>query len=269
MKDYYVILNVQRDASQEAIKKSFRNLANVYHPDRHTNNPLQKLADDKFKEINEAYGVLGNFDKRKEYDQMLQNGSYNDSAATSTAANSSEEQFFSRFNELIDDLFNRRLWKDVHEACEVAFKQYPKEPWPVAVSGYAYYQEGNFSQAISSFKTAEMKGLQDGDVFRTIGQCYIELNNYNVAIGYLEKAHKLQGNDPNTLAYLALAYDLNGNSQAYERYFNQLKHIDPNHEFVKQREQMIKVGNQYVKKDDAAVGACGICALLECIFDCC
>jgi curved DNA-binding protein len=67
-KDYYGILGVPRNASDEEIKKAYRKLAMQYHPDR--NPGKEKWANDKFKEINEAYGVLGDPQKRKQYDQF-------------------------------------------------------------------------------------------------------------------------------------------------------------------------------------------------------
>lgn len=63
MKDYYSILGVAKTASQEDIKKAYRKLAHKYHPDRPGGN------ESKFKEINEAYQVLGNPDKRVQYDR--------------------------------------------------------------------------------------------------------------------------------------------------------------------------------------------------------
>jgi curved DNA-binding protein len=68
-KDYYSILGVNKTASSDDIKKAFRKLAVKYHPDR---NPGNKQAEEKFKEISEAYEVLGDADKRKKYDQFGQ-----------------------------------------------------------------------------------------------------------------------------------------------------------------------------------------------------
>ena len=65
--DYYKILKIDKSADQKAIKKAFRKLAAKFHPDK---NPGNKRAEDKFKEINEAYEILGNEEKRKQYDQL-------------------------------------------------------------------------------------------------------------------------------------------------------------------------------------------------------
>ena len=66
-KDYYETLGVPRSASDADIKKAFRKLARDYHPDVAKN---KKQAEEKFKEINEAYEVLGDPAKRKRYDEL-------------------------------------------------------------------------------------------------------------------------------------------------------------------------------------------------------
>jgi DnaJ-class molecular chaperone len=66
-KDYYNILGVERDASQQAIKEAYRKLAFQYHPDRNTGDPA---ATEKMKDINEAYAVLSDVSKRREYDLL-------------------------------------------------------------------------------------------------------------------------------------------------------------------------------------------------------
>ena len=67
-KDYYETLGVPRNATDEEIKKAYRKLAMQYHPDR--NPGKEKWANEKFKEINEAFCVLGDSEKRKQYDQF-------------------------------------------------------------------------------------------------------------------------------------------------------------------------------------------------------
>ncbi|MER3460740.1 MAG: molecular chaperone DnaJ, partial [candidate division GAL15 bacterium] len=66
-RDYYEILNVPRDASLEEIKAAYRRLAREYHPDVRKDDPQ---AEERFKEINEAYQVLSDPQKRAEYDRL-------------------------------------------------------------------------------------------------------------------------------------------------------------------------------------------------------
>ncbi len=74
-KDYYATLGVSKDASTDQIKKAFRKLARKYHPDVAKDAPR---AEEKFKEINEAYEVLGDLDKRSKYDRLGANWKYAD-----------------------------------------------------------------------------------------------------------------------------------------------------------------------------------------------
>jgi molecular chaperone DnaJ len=77
-KDYYQILGVSRNASEKEIKQAYRRLARKHHPDL---NPGDKSAEAKFKEINAAYEVLSNTEKRKKYDQFGEQWEYADQFA--------------------------------------------------------------------------------------------------------------------------------------------------------------------------------------------
>ena len=65
-RDYYQVLGINRDAQESTIKKAYRKLAKKYHPDSNAGDPQ---AEQKFKEITEAYSVLSDPEKRKMYDQ--------------------------------------------------------------------------------------------------------------------------------------------------------------------------------------------------------
>ena len=72
MKDYYQILGISENAGQEDIKNAFRKLAFKYHPDKNPGN--EKQAEEKFKEINEAYSILSDAGKRQQYDFAKKSG---------------------------------------------------------------------------------------------------------------------------------------------------------------------------------------------------
>ena len=100
-KNYYKILGVEKEASQDEIKKAFRRLARKYHPDVNHNN---KESEEKFKEINEAFQVLGNEKKKEQYDS---GGSSTFNHGNGGGFNSYESNFENLFSDLgYDDLYN-------------------------------------------------------------------------------------------------------------------------------------------------------------------
>jgi len=107
-KDYYAILGLPRNASDAEIKKAYRKLAMQYHPDR--NPGKEKWANEKFKEINEAYGVLGDPQKRKHYDQFGTVGEIGD-VFSSPFTRSTFEEMMKDFGgaglrfDFLDDIF--------------------------------------------------------------------------------------------------------------------------------------------------------------------
>ncbi len=88
-KDYYKALGLQPSASASDIKKAYRRLAMKYHPDR--NPGKEKEATEKFKEISEAYGVLGDPEKRQQYDQYGTVGNIGDIFGSNTTSTGFED----------------------------------------------------------------------------------------------------------------------------------------------------------------------------------
>jgi curved DNA-binding protein len=111
-KDYYRILGVPRNASDGEIKKAYRKLAMQYHPDR--NPGKEKWANEKFKEINEAYGIIGDPQKRKHYDQFGTAGNIGD-IFSSPFTTTTFQEMMSDFGgaglrfDFLDDIFGEFL----------------------------------------------------------------------------------------------------------------------------------------------------------------
>jgi curved DNA-binding protein len=107
IRNYYELLGVKRDATPDEIKQSFRRLARKYHPDL---NPGDKAAEEKFKDISEAYEVLSDRSKRSQYDKFTGFWRKNRGKppATSPEDRSVDEDFGDDFNTFIDRLLGRK-----------------------------------------------------------------------------------------------------------------------------------------------------------------
>lgn len=103
--DYYKILGVDRSATTDDIKTAYRKLAMKYHPDR---NPNNKTAEDKFKEATEAYEVLGDSQKRTQYDQFGHAGVNNGMGGGPHGhhSNINMEDIFDNFGDIFGSMFN-------------------------------------------------------------------------------------------------------------------------------------------------------------------
>ena len=104
-KDYYSILGVAKNATQEEIKKAYRKLAHKYHPDK---NPGDKAAEDRFKEIAEANEVLIDPEKRKKYDELGSNWKEYENAgygASGASASNRRSRTYRDFNGNPEDIF--------------------------------------------------------------------------------------------------------------------------------------------------------------------
>lgn len=110
-KDYYQILGVPEQAPEEQIKKSYRKLALEYHPDR---NPNDLKCEERFKEITEAYGVLMDPQKRKEYDRFR---------ANPFDGTQGGPQFRYSQQEIFENMFRQTFGKDIFNDLNTDFKQ--------------------------------------------------------------------------------------------------------------------------------------------------
>jgi len=151
-RNYYQILGVPRDASADEIKKAYRRLARQLHPDV---NPGNKSAEDRFKDINEAYDILSDLDKRAQYDQFSkfwkQKGFQgkqgvrlpnfktwgNGKASSKKTAENVDFSDYSDFNKFLDQVLGRR--REVRMATANDAPRVPSsEPWSTASKKTSY-----------------------------------------------------------------------------------------------------------------------------------
>ena len=101
-RDYYEILEIDRNASEAEIKKAYRKQAIRFHPDK---NPHDHTAEDKFKEAAEAYEILSNPDKRARYDRYGHQGVGNNSGGGFSSSGMSMDDIFSQFGDIFGGAF--------------------------------------------------------------------------------------------------------------------------------------------------------------------
>ncbi|WP_447972628.1 molecular chaperone DnaJ [Nitrospira sp. Kam-Ns4a] len=104
-RDYYDILGIDRNASEEDIKKAFRKLARQYHPDLQSSDQQKKAAEEKFKEINEAYEILSDPEKRKHYDMFGHAGAQQGFGGGFEGFDFGRGGFGDIFNDIFEDFF--------------------------------------------------------------------------------------------------------------------------------------------------------------------
>ena len=108
MADFYQTLGVARGATANEIRKSFRALARLYHPDKR---PDDKAAEEKFKEANEAHGTLSNPVKRKQYDDLLRLGAFD--SRTGGPGQAGFQGFDPRMFQRVDQTFQMGNFGDI------------------------------------------------------------------------------------------------------------------------------------------------------------
>ena len=128
-RDYYDTLGVERTASDDDVKKAFRKLARQYHPDLHTGEQQKKQSEEKFKEINEAYEILSDQEKRKRYDMFGHAGTQG--AGGAEGFDFGRGGFGDIFNDIFEDFFSgggpgrqrRERGSDLQYNLEVSFEE--------------------------------------------------------------------------------------------------------------------------------------------------
>ncbi len=183
-KDYYSILGVERSASKKDIIKAYRKLAAKYHPDKHHGNPLAELAEEKFKEINEAY-------------QVLIGGEYVDTGARKYKKKSKADDIPADAKEFMYrgiTFFNEGKYADAIDNFERAL-HHAQNPALYNLLGLAYLQEGEYRKAIPHLVEAAKREDDNGKYFFDAGYAFYQLKMWDAAIQYLLDAYNLIQDD--------------------------------------------------------------------------
>lgn len=175
-RDYYETLGVDKSASQDEIKKAYRKLALKYHPDR---NPDNKEAEEKFKEAAQAYEILSDMQKRKQYDQLGHAGFEGMGAGGpgGPGANMNMDDIFSTFGDIFGDIFGggsggrrhaytssgpqARRGHDLHKTITITLK----EAFTGTKQEIKYYR-------FFTCETCKGKGAKEGSKATTCNKCH-------------------------------------------------------------------------------------------------
>ncbi len=263
MPSYYEVLGVKVDASQEEIREKYRVLVNLYHPDKHANNPLRELAEQKMKEINEAYEVLSDQDSRRQYDS----GGFGDSSQSGYSSSVSYDSLIAQAT----NAFSQRLWSKTVEYCSQAISLNSGRYEAYAIRGMALSNQNSHSRAVSDFEKAVSSGGHEDWIYASLAHSEAELGNHREAIRRIKEAMTVGRREPNYLAFLAVQYEAVGDKYLATAIWDELREKDPNNETLRQRDQVWRVGGTYVDKKDVgtAAAACACCFLTDLLCNCC
>lgn len=138
MKDYYSVLGINKNATDDEVKAAYKEMAKKYHPDNYADNPLSDLAAEKMKEINEAYDGIMNERRRRK-------SSSNRAGANYYSANSN-------FSDVRSLIMNNRL-EEAQEILDGVPPERRDAEW-YFLNGTVLYKRGWFDNAYTNFATA-------------------------------------------------------------------------------------------------------------------
>lgn len=179
MNDPYSVLGVSQNASDEEIKKAYRDLARKYHPDNYQNNPLADLAEEKMKEINEAYNAI-----TKMRSGGSQSGSYGGYSSSSSSYQSAagRNPTYNRVRSMIN-------MGDLAGAERLLYEVPTKDGEWYFLSGSIAYRKGWLDEALQNYSLAcqmdpgNMEYRQALNMMQQGGQPY---GNYGYATGRMD-----------------------------------------------------------------------------------
>ena len=164
MRDPYSVLGVSQNASDEEVKKAYRELARKYHPDNYQNNPLADLAEEKMKEINEAYDTI----TKQRSGGRAPSGSYGGYQGYQGGGSASSSPTYARVRNLINA-------GDLGQAEQLLYSVGQKDGEWYFLSGSIAYRKGWMDEAMQNYSIA----------------CQLEPNNmeYRQALSLMQRGN--------------------------------------------------------------------------------
>lgn len=220
-KNYYEILGIGPNASKEEIRKAYRKLASKYHPDKHQGNPLQDLAEEKFKEINEAYhALLGEdyfyFEERSEKSHKMER--------EPEISKDAKDLLYRGIN-----YYNEGKYKKAIHCFKEALS-YSKSASLYNLLGLAYCEIGDYKNAIDQLVKATEIEDNNGKYFFDAGYAFYQLRIWELAIQFfLEAYNNLDDRKrlATTCVYLALCSYNIGKPARTEFFLEEAVNYDP------------------------------------------
>jgi len=220
-KDYYNILGLDRTASKQDIIRAYRKLAARYHPDKHQGNPLADLAEEKFKEINEAYQALTG----GAYIEEGAQGKKPRRKAPADDISADAKEFMYRGI----TFFNEGRYVDAIDNFERAL-HYSQSPALYNLLGLAFCGGGEYREAVPHLVEATKRDDGNGKYFFDAGYAFYQLKMWDAAIQYLLDAYNLIEDDKRLGAvciYLAICNYYVGKSARAEFFLEEATNYDP------------------------------------------
>ncbi len=250
----YDVLGVTEDASDEEVKKAYRALASKYHPDKHAASPLADLAAEKFRQVKEAYELLSDPERRAGYEATNGRGAAGYEYESALAA--------------VEELADRRMYGEAIRILDGLESGGMGDARVYVMRGVCRARQGAVEPARTDLMHAARMEPDDPELQEVVADLLAEIGKPQESITYYRKALEMYGEAPMVMAKLALALESTGDQSGAQRLFDRVEQLDPHNEILQARGQHWKIGDTYVNKQQAGQGACALCLLAECIFDC-
>lgn len=251
--DYYAVLGVDRNATQEEIKSAYRQLAKKYHPDRHRQSELADLAEEKFRQITEAYEVLGNPESRKAYDQGRGYG----------GAQASQPNVELAFAYLEAERYS--------EALAIFLEAIKLDPNSSDLNyGLAWCYGGleDWAAALPYFEKAAEYDPNNVEKQSSLGVAYYKLRMYQLALTHGKRATELDPQHVDAWALLALVYSELGQPVSAREAVNTVRQLDPSHPVLAQYDAQDRAAAESAASSDDDDECCTILGALLAGFLC-